>query len=223
MLRLLYDICIHFIFLYHLPKIIYRMLKTGKYRHSFIRRLRPLSQDLFERDKKKKLIWMHGVSVGEIKALEPLVSRYHRKGNYQIVVSAITETGLAEAKKSLKGALAYLYLPFDLPYLVAPVIEKYPPDLLILSEGDYWFNFLSDAKRVGASIIVINGKISQRSFERMKMVPFFIKKIFSFIDIFCLQGQAYFNRFKDLGISPSKLMICGNIKLDAPVNIMGEK
>ena len=220
---ILYQILIHLAFILYLPKMLYQMVCTGKYRKNFFMRLFPLSQPRFVPDPKKKLVWFHGVSVGEINALVPLVERYIASQEYQVVVSTITETGFEAAKKKLKGAVAYFYLPFDFSYIVKKLVRHYPPSLLILSEGDYWWNFLRAVKEVGAKIVVVNGKMSQRSFHRLKKLKIFSTKLFSLIDLFCLQGRLHFNRFRALGIPLEKLLVCGNIKLDAPFEVMGEE
>ena len=164
---------------------------------------------------KRKLVWIHAVSVGETKAVSSLVKTIRNQlDNPIIVISSITETGYAEAKRSLAYADYHVYLPLDLRFIIRPIIKRASPDLVILVETDFWYNFLKGAKDFGAVIALVNGKISERSFRRFQKVPFFTKKLFSFFNIFCLQSKHYQERFKALPIDENKIQITGNLKFD---------
>ncbi len=190
------------------PFFFYQMIAKGKYRKSFWQRLG------FSFPKVKNPIWVHGVSVGEAKAIAPLVKRI--KQDYPqtpILFTTITETGLAEAKKACPEADFFAYLPFD--FSIRSIVKKVKPKIVILCETDFWFNFMDAAKDEGAKIVVVNGKLSQKSMKRFKRFSFLSKQIFNRIDKIICQNSIYNERFESLGINPSKLEVGGNIKLDS--------
>lgn len=161
----------------------------------------------------RELIWIHAVSFGETKAVAPLIRRFKALENPPLIVlSTITKTGHAAGLKT--EADFPVYLPFDLSYIIRPIIKRIAPDLVILTETDFWYQFQRAAKKIGAKLVLINGKISERSFKRHMSLPFLRRRLFEPFDLCCVQGQLYHDRFRTLGIPESKLKITGNIKLD---------
>src|SRR6185295_3247306 len=90
----------------------------------------------------------------------------NRYPDLQILMTSTTDTGHAEAKHSIPFADYHLFLPFDFSSVIKPIIKHIKPDLVILSETDYWFHFLTSAKSSGALVAVINGKLSEISLLR---------------------------------------------------------
>lgn len=164
----------------------------------------------------RPLIWIHAVSVGETKAIATVAKKLKERSDHPLIlISSITETGHAEAIRSLPFADYHVYLPLDLSRIIRPIVRKLKPNLVIVTETDFWFNFLEEAKRQGAKIALINGKISERSLKRYKRFPSFTRPLFSLFDHFCVQSQHYTKRFLDLGINPDKITVTGNLKLDS--------
>lgn len=192
------------------------MWKFGKYRTSFKRRF-GISFPYIQKGA-KKLIWIHAVSMGETKAVLPLAKSLKEEfSDALFLISSVTETGHAEAKKSFSFFDFHVYLPFDFSWIIGPIIKRVKPDLIIISENDLWYHFLSEAKKNGAKIAVVNGKLSERSLKRFSVFSFFAKKLFSLIDLYCLQSDRYKERFLKLNIPEEKLVVTGNLKLDAKV------
>ncbi len=216
MFDFLYDLALHLYIVASLPKLI---KGWGKYRNNVLKKLGKDFPKIYKEG--RQLIWIHAVSLGETKAIAPLVKKIKDLPNPPLILlSTATETGHAEGKKSAPEADYHLFLPFDLSYIVRPIIAQTKPDLVILTETDFWYHFQSAAKRQGAQLVVVNGKISERSYTRIKPFPFLSKRLFAPIDHFYLQGEIYQKRFLDLGIDPSKLSITGNIKLDTPIEMI---
>lgn len=171
----------------------------------------------------RKLVWIHAVSLGETKAVAALVTRLRETmGDPLIVVSSITATGHAEAKASMPFADRHLYLPFDLRCIVKRVLGRVTPDLVIIMETDYWYHFLQEAHRLGARLAVVNGKLSERSTDRYKKVPLFARSLFGLFDSICVQSPEYFERFRSLGVDPTKINVTGNLKFDAHLPALSE-
>lgn len=161
------------------------------------------------------VIWIHAVSLGETKAIVSLARSLKQScPKATLIVSSITETGHTEALRALPFVDNHLYLPFDFQFLMKRLIKKFSPDLVIISESDFWFNFLFQAKQRGAFIALVNGKISQRSTNRFQLFSFFASPLFRLIDLFCVQNVLYRDRFASFGIPENKLIVTGNLKLD---------
>lgn len=208
----LYECCLVLIALCALPKFLFQMIFKGKYRKSFLKRL-GVGFPVIKKEG-RPLIWVHAVSLGETKAVSALVKTIKTEFKHPLIVfSTTTETGYVEACRTI-GADYHVYLPFDFSWVVNPIMEHTAPDLVILCESDFWYNFLKAAKKYGAKIALVNGKLSVRSMERFHKVQFFADKLFSLIDLFCVQSQLYAKRFESIGVPTEKLAITGNIKFD---------
>lgn len=196
-----------------LPKLVYDLIVHKKYRKSLLARLGYGWPDFKKGN--QPVIWMHAVSLGETKAMVSLARLLKQKyPNTILVISSITETGHAEAEKCIPFADYHLYLPFDLNFLTSRIVKRFSPDLVLLCESDFWYNFLHKAKIQGAKIGLINGKISERSAGLFAKFSFFSKRLFSLFDIFCLQNTLYRDRFLKIGIPEEKTVVTGNLKLD---------
>lgn len=212
-LLLLYELALFAALLIALPKILYMLIIQGKYRKSLFHRLGVRSSSL--KESTKSSIWIHAVSVGETKAVVPVARELGRLyPDMRLIVSSATETGHAEAKRSMPFADAHLYLPFDLSWVVAPLVKKVAPKLIVLCESDFWLNFFYCSKKQGAALALVNGKLSERSRQRYRFFSFFSSRLFGLIDLFCVQNALYRDRFLTLGVPPEKMVITGNIKLD---------
>lgn len=224
MISFLYNFALLLIGIAAAPKLLWNAIFQGKYRASFKERFGFGLPEL-PKDKKGPVIWIHAISLGETRAMIPLFQILRNKlPNAAIFISSITETGYTEAKRSLKGADGYFYLPLDFSWIIKKTVKKLQPDLLILCEGDFWYELLKTIKKRGASCLLVNGKISARSTGRFLKIPFFSKPLFNYIDAFCVQSFRHAERFRQLGIGKNKIAITGNLKLDAdPVFLSAEE
>jgi len=213
-LSLLYDCALFALMLALFPKLLWQSLVLGKYRKSFLSRVsgkgpRPGTKGL--------VIWLHAVSVGEVKALSTLTPHIRKAcPDAFILVSTVTETGQKEAKRLLAQADAFCYLPLDFSWIVRRFVKRLKPDLLVLVEGDFWLNLLKQVKKEGGSVVLVNGKISEKSLKRYLFMKAFSQELFQRIDTFCVQSEEYLKRFLKLGIAPEKLTVIGNLKYDIP-------
>lgn len=164
----------------------------------------------------KFCVWFHAVSVGETKAIASLVKKFREKlPDALLIISNITETGHKEAENTIKEADYHIYLPFDFIRIIRPLLKKAQPNIVIISETDFWYNFLNEAKKLGAQNILVNGKLSQKSAKRLRFFKTFARHLFSLFDLLCIQNIVYEHRFHNLGISLPKLLVTGNLKFDA--------
>jgi len=163
----------------------------------------------------REVIWIHGVSVGEIKAAQLLYRALKNADpNRFFLITTTTETGQAEAMRSLPDADAYRYLPIDFPWLVRRWTRLLRPKLFFLIESDFWPNLLSAVKAHGGKNILVSGKLSEKSAHRFLTFSFFAKRLFDRFDLLCVQNEEQHSRFLPLLKDPSRLQVTGNLKLD---------
>ena len=147
----------------------------------------------------------------------PIYERLRQKyPNGAFFFSSTTKTGHLEAKRSLPNADDYFFLPLDFSWVMHKLILRLKPDLLLLSEGDFWLNLISEVKNRGGKVVLLNGKISSRSATRFAKIPRFSKRLFGKIDCLCIQNTEYATRFQSLYVPPEKITITGNLKLSIP-------
>lgn len=137
-----------------------------------------------------------------------------------ILLSTTTETGQEEAKRSMPDADAHFFLPLDFSWVIRRLFCKIQPTTLILSESDFWYHLLQEAKKRKTQVFLVNGKLSERSSRRFKQFPFFTKRLFAPFTALYLQSERYKERFLSLGIPEEKLHTTGNLKLDIPLKKM---
>lgn len=212
MLKYIYNLALMLYTLLALPKFLWEAIRHRKHRKSFMEKL-GFKLPVFSLPSDGVRIWVHSISMGETKAVAPLVQQIRQQMPHaSIVISTTTETGLAEAKRSMPELDHYFYLPLDFSWTMKRLSSRIKPDLLILVESDFWYNLISYNKKV----VLVNGKMSETSQSRFRFFSFFSKRLFSKFDLLCLQSQRYAARFETLGIDPSKIVVTGNLKFDQP-------
>lgn len=222
MFSIIYEMALYLFGLVSLPKMIFQMVKHGKYRKSFWKRL-SFGKIELKKEANDLVIWMHAVSLGETKAIASLARLIHESNSQaKIVISSGTETGHEEAKRSITFA-QHIFFPFDFRWSVKRVLKQINPDIIILCETDYWYNFLRFAKKMGTKLVVVNAKMSQKSLHRFGKVSFFSKKLFSFFDYICVQNSVYSTRFEKVGVPFSDIKVTGNLKFDEAVSRLNDQ
>ncbi len=160
-------------------------------------------------------IWVHAVSVGEVMASIPFLGGL--KENYpsrKIILSTITDTGQKVAKEKAPQGVITVYLPFDIPFIIERVLKKVNPEILILIETELWPNLLKKFKGENIPIILLNGRISEKSLRGYQKISFFMKKVLSYVDFFGMQNEIYAERIKKFDINSNKISNLGNFKFD---------
>jgi 3-deoxy-D-manno-octulosonic-acid transferase len=212
-LSILYEIVLLILAILAIPKTVYSIVVHKKYRQSLLPRL-GIHYPTFHSHSSRS-IWIHAPSVGETKAVVAVARELKRLfPNNPLIISSTSETGHAEAKRSLPFADQHVYLPLDFGWVVARIVKKASPGLVILCESDFWYNFLYYAKKKGAALVLVNGKISERSVRRFRRIPFFSKQLFGLLDLLCVQNPLYRTRFMEVGSPSEKINVTGNLKLD---------
>jgi 3-deoxy-D-manno-octulosonic-acid transferase len=158
-------------------------------------------------------LWIHGSSVGEILLIKPLINRLGEiLPHTPLVISAFTPTGKLTAQKAYPQHQV-LYFPLDLSFIIQKFFRRLKPKAIIIVESEFWPNFILTAYRNGIPIILLNGKLSEKSYRIYKNSKLF-SRVLKKISLLAVQNEEYANRFQALGIPPSKIIITGNMKYD---------
>ncbi|PYR77179.1 MAG: 3-deoxy-D-manno-octulosonic acid transferase [Acidobacteria bacterium] len=161
-------------------------------------------------------IWIHAVSVGEVltaRALLPeLKERYPR---LRLFLSTTTMTGQQIARNSLQYIDEVFYFPFDLGFTVNRTLRLVQPRLFIMMETEIWPNLLRACRRAGAKTLLVNGRISSRSYPRYRLGRPFFRRVLTNVDRFCMQGEESARRIIDIGAPAERVVVTGSLKFDS--------
>ena len=160
-------------------------------------------------------LWIHGVSVGEISVVHGIVDKVRKKKpETNIVVSSFTETGFARAEKIFEGTCRVIAYPLDLPQAVKRTVSVLKPKIYACVETELWPNMLSMVKEQGAKTLLLNARISPRSFNRYKRIRPVIYPLLRQFSRICAISGVHARRLEQLGADSSKLEITGNAKYE---------
>ena len=164
-------------------------------------------------------IWLHAVSVGEAVAVEPLLARLRaRLPGVPIYLSTTTPEGRQVAEEQLSSLLdGIFYQPLDFPFAVRRILETIQPKLVIVSETEIWPNLYRLVKRQGAKLMVVNGRMSDRSAPRYKRLRWFFSTVLGEVDRVLVQSEQDKPRFLAAGAPEECVVIGGNLKYDFAV------
>jgi len=159
-------------------------------------------------------VWVHGVSVGEVKAAARLVAEIDRVvPGVEVVITVTTDTGARVARRRYPGRRVEFYPP-DLSWIVNDTLDALRPDLMVLVESEFWPNFLVAARERGIPVALVNGKLSARSAHRFGLLAPVARRLMDCIEIFCVQLPLHERRFRDLGVPAERIHVTGNMKFD---------
>jgi 3-deoxy-D-manno-octulosonic-acid transferase len=195
-------------------------LRRQKYASGFSERLGTYPE--FIQDD-RAVIWLHCVSVGETNAARPLVDGLIEKfPSHRLVISTTTRTGQELAKKIFRDKVdAVFYFPFDWKFSVRQALKTFRPSFVLLMETEIWPRFISEAKRAGAKVAIVNGRLSGRSFARYSRIRFLIRRVVGLVDLALMQTPADAERIVSLGIDATKVHVAGNLKFESTLDESG--
>jgi 3-deoxy-D-manno-octulosonic-acid transferase len=191
---------------------------TGKYRQNFGLRLE-VGLKGRTRPIRGKVIWVHALSVGEVLSIVSLVHALRKQfPDYKILITTTTESGQHVARQKLTSLdCNFLYMPLDFWFLMQRMVKSIGASLFVLVETDLWPNLFWCLAREKTPIILVNGRLSDRSFPRYRLWRRFFSRAFDNIDVFSMQSQEDARRVEMLGIEAAKIRVTGNLKFDQPM------
>ena len=193
------------------PWLVWRFFTKGKnkrgWHHKLWGRVR-------RRQTQSPCIWLHAVSVGEVNLLVPVLKELKQQDpNIEFVISTTTETGFDLAQTRFPNTYTF-FCPFDLTWAIKSTISRLRPDMLVLAELEVWPNLISICQKKEIPVVVINGRLSEKSFRGYQKARWLIQGIFQRISMISTQNATYRNRFIHLGCKPEQVTITGNVKFD---------
>lgn len=171
-------------------------------------------------EQERPLIWVHAVSLGEVVAAAPLVKELHRRHpDYRYIVTTVTETGREAVEERLAGVAEHRYAPLDFPWVVARMVARVQPVLYLFVETELWPNLLWAFERRGIPAVLVNGRLSSRSFARqdLPVIRSFYRSVLHTLDRCLMQSARDAQRVVALGAEASRVHVTGNIKFDQPL------
>jgi 3-deoxy-D-manno-octulosonic-acid transferase len=214
---LLYSLLFTLGFVVLLPRFLFDALRHGKYVAGFRERLGTLPA--IESDG-RPVVWLHCVSVGETQAALPLIRVLRRRfPDYLIAISTVTLTGQNLARQVFKNdATRIFYFPFDWRWTARRALKAINPSLVLLMETELWPGFLRECRSQQVRVAIVNGRLSETSFRRYKLVPGFISRVVNCVDLALMQTESDADRIRSLGLKSNCVFVSGSLKFDAEAN-----
>ena len=196
------------------PYFLYQAIRYKKYVASLPQRLGylPVSFNLDAEDS----IWIHAVSVGEALTARAIVDQVReRYPRLRIFMSTTTMTGQQVAKTHVQHVDGVFYFPFDLGFIVRRTLRIVRPKLFVIMETEIWPNLLRECHKNGVKTVLVNGRISTRSFPRYRLTRAFFRRVLRDLDRACMQSDESARRLVEIGIDPKKIVVTGSLKFDS--------
>jgi 3-deoxy-D-manno-octulosonic-acid transferase len=210
---LLYSALLGFVLILGLPYWLYQGFRHGKYRIGLWERFGIVPGHLAAASS-QPTVWVHAVSVGEVLAVSRLVEQMRsRWPAYRVVISTTTDTGQKLARTRFGGESVF-YFPIDLGLAIRPYLKSLRPRLIVIAETEFWPNFLHLSKRSGASVAVVNARVSDRSIRGYLRLRWWLKNVIGNVDLFLAQTYQDQTRLAELGAPESRIEVTGNLKFE---------
>ncbi|MDD5064919.1 MAG: 3-deoxy-D-manno-octulosonic acid transferase [Phycisphaerae bacterium] len=194
------------------PFVLYRMVRYGRYRAGWANRFGRIAR---KDPALKKCIWLHAVSLGEVNAAKTLVEELKKRfTSFEIVISTTTDTGFARATTVFGASHKVFYFPFDFSCTMRRAFLGIQPVACILMELEVWPNFVLIANQLHTPVIVVNGRLTNRSFSKYKKIKPLAKEMFRRLSLVLAQTDEYAQRFIEIGCQRAKVFVTGSLKYD---------
>ncbi len=163
-----------------------------------------------------KIIMLHGVSVGEVIALENLAKKIKETfPEYKLVVTTGTKTGQDIAHKKYENIADFItYFPFDIPHCTDKFLDNIKPSVVLIAETELWPTFAYKCNKRNIPVAVINGRISDSTYKSYKLAAPFFKEVFKSFTAVYAQSNEDRDKYVSIGMSEDKTEVMGNLKFD---------
>jgi len=212
--HVLYSLAILVFALLASPVFLYQAIRYRKYIGSLTQRLGvlPVSLNLDGEES----IWIHAVSVGEALVARSLLPALREQyPGLKIFVSTTTLTGQQIARSRLPNVDAVFYFPFDIQPFVGRTLRIVHPRPFIMLETGIWPNLLRACRKSGVKTMLVNGRISSRSYPRYMRAQWFFRRVLADVDMFCMQSDESARRIIAMGADPARVSITGSLKFES--------
>jgi 3-deoxy-D-manno-octulosonic-acid transferase len=209
----LYALASYLLFAALLPVLLFH----PKLRHGIPFRL-GLYRSSFDRGGGSPRIWLHGASAGDLLSLQPMMKDLKaRSPGCCLIVTTITNSGIAMARKKIREADVVVYAPYDLPGATRRAMQMLRPDLLVLEYTEIWPNLIRAARKAGVRIALTNGRFDAEKMPRYRALFRAVGNPLRAVDLFLMRSDEEAERALALGAAPDRVWVTGNTKFDALV------
>ncbi len=168
-------------------------------------------------------IWLHAASVGEVQVARALINELRKEfPNADLILSTMTEQGQQVARQQLAGEVHCIYAPLDLPIIVRQAVKKLQPSIYICLETELWPNLLDHLRSNNVPAILLNGRLSERSYSRYRLAPRFMTRLLACFSRLATIRQEDSDRYIALGAEPQRMEVLGNAKYDLDIDTSPE-
>ncbi len=160
-------------------------------------------------------IWLHGASAGDLLALQPVIAALRRRlPECRLLLTTVTNSGMALARQGRLGVDAVGYLPYDLPWAVGRVVRRVRPAVLVLEYAEVWPALIRYADRAGARILISNGRFHERALGRYRLLYRLIGNPLARVDRLCMRDPLEAQHALAIGAPAERVRVTGNTKFD---------
>lgn len=161
-----------------------------------------------------RVIWVHAVSVGEVRAAAPLVKALRaRYPEHRVLITTMTPTGAATVPLLFDGEVEHRYAPYDLPAAVARFLDRVRPEIAVVMETELWPNFFRQCRERAIPLCIVNVRMSQSSMQRYLRLPRLARATLANVTLFAAQSEADAQRLRTLG-APAAVHVTGSVKFE---------
>lgn len=191
-------------------RLLLRSIRAPRYRRRILERF-GLADTPLRAASSAPLIWVHGVSVGEVVAAKPLVDSLLERGD-RVLVTTMTPTGSEQVETFYGDRVAHSYLPYDLPAALERFIAKNKPDLLIIMETELWPNLIHGCRQRSIPVLLVNARMSEKSASGYKRFVGLVEPMLTSLNGIAVQSKPDLDRLLGLGASPATASVTGSLK-----------
>ncbi|MDX1682521.1 MAG: glycosyltransferase N-terminal domain-containing protein [Phycisphaeraceae bacterium] len=206
------DIAYAFVLLVTAPVWLWRLIATGKWQTDWAGRLGRAPR-LPNPDGQPRVL-IHAVSVGEVNAVRALVEQLADRDDLEVVVATTTNTGFDRATSVFGDRLTVLRYPLDFSGAVRRFLDRVRPTAVVQVELELWPNFVTWCRHRGIAVLVVNGRLSERSFRRYRLIAPLVRPVFAAVTAAAVQTDVYARRFEALGTPAQAITVAGSMKWD---------
>lgn len=166
----------------------------------------------------RRSVWVHAVSVGEVRSAAPLVAALvERYPSHRIVVTTMTPTGSEQVRELFGDRVDHCYVPYDFPDAVRRFFDRVRPEVAVVAETEFWPNIFAECGLRSIPLLLVNGRVSQASLRGYLRVPGIAREMLANADLLCAQTRVDAQRLRNLGVDESLIHVTGNLKFDVEV------
>jgi 3-deoxy-D-manno-octulosonic-acid transferase len=173
----------------------------------------------------KRVIWVHAVSVGEVRSAAPLIEALTEQfPHHRVLVTTMTPTGADQVRDLFGDTVSHAYAPYDFPDAVSRFLDRVRPELAVIAETEFWPNLFAACRRRGIPLYLVNVRLSQASFRGYSWFPHSTRRMLAETDLICAQSSLDAQRLRNLGVPGRLIRVTGNLKFDVelPASLLAE-